>query len=326
MQVFYSENESKQSGLQTGRGRIERLENIAPLRKLIIGQNLDLVKLKVNALNADVFAALNKLGFPYFVNSILYRNKKTYTGNTLTKLPAGFSYEQYSTGRRTIFKQMLEEIFDNTTGINYTHPLYRVLVSSATEKKMAVSYYLQFSSQSTSDKKIWLLKKGKVFIGFVCGQFLPAGFEGIWYGVLPAYRSKGFSSLLLDIIEIECRKRGVKSFYNDVQYQNIYSQQNVTKNGAIPESSYLNIFLLPCISVTQSNGLKAINKGQKTTQQLVAESMAVMKMTDVYHTSFWGNTKLKPTHTITYKVAKERLVVLSFYYNNELTAQQYIFS
>ena len=58
-----------------------------------------------------------------------------------------------------------------------------------TEKKMAINYYLEFDHKKNREKAVWLLREGNEWIGFVCGQFLSYGFEGIWYGVLPKYRT-----------------------------------------------------------------------------------------------------------------------------------------
>lgn len=326
MRIVFSENESNQLGLRTGRVRMEELNDLKSFRQEILKQEFDLVKLKINAQNPDVLNVLNNIGFPHFVNSILYRNKIMYAGKTLQALPKGFSYELYSPAQHDLFKQMLEEIFDHTTGINYTHPFYRLFVSNATEKKMAVSYYLQFNSASSPDKRVWLLKKGRTYIGFVCGQFLPQGFEGIWYGVLPAYRSKGFSALLLDVIEIECRKQSVKAFYNDVQYQNIYSQMNVTKNGAVPIASYLNIFLLPCISIAQNKGLVNTNLEKKSNHEIAADLLKEIRPSAVRHVSFWSNSNSKPSHYTVCDLAKGRFVIHNFYSHKTLIAQQTVFS
>ena len=323
MQIYFSENESKQLNLRVGRARIESALNVDMLRSQIMELNLDLVKMKVNALQQNIFQQLDQMGFPYFVNSILYRNQIDYTNTTPEILPDGYSYELYTETNRQDFQNMLAEIFDNTTGINYSIPLYRMLVNPDTEKKMAINYYLEFDHSQNSGKAVWLLKEGNEFIGFVCGQFLPNGFEGIWYGVLPKYRTRGLSSLLITIIHIECRKRNVNQFFNDVQYQNIFSQLNVMRNGAVPVGTYLNVFILPAISLVTKKGTLLNNTEALTVKEIIKETFGQHTEGSNWQTSYWQLSEIIPTHYRKLMLGERSEICIYNFYNEQQLIAQY---
>lgn len=259
MKLLLSGGESEKLGLRIARS--ERCNNLQSdeLIKEIVSLELDVARVKIDAFQQNIFDQMQSLGFPYFINSILYRNKIDYNEKANQSLPDGFRYETFDGSKKEIFINLVEDVYYNGGGVNYSNKLYQTLINPQKEKDAVRSYFLDFDSSKQSSKVAWMLKKDNDYVGFVCGEFTGDEFEGLWYGMLPKFRKKGISHLLITIIHNECLARGTKYFFNDVQFQNIPSQINVMKQGVMPNESYLNFTLMPLLSLAKTVGSELKN-------------------------------------------------------------------
>jgi hypothetical protein len=323
MQLSVSENESESTGLKVGRSQhLHDFNHQLALQKIVAG-GFDIVKAKVNALQSTIFDELNALGFPYFVNSILYRNEVHYKNEAPPAIPTGFSYEVFSPVNQEAFLRLIDAIFNRPTGINYANRLYHTLINHNREIEAVRKYYMGFDATLQSSKIAWLLKRNDNYIGFVCGEFSNNAFEGLWYGIHPDYREQGLSNILINIIHRECHARGVKHFFNDVQYQNIPSQLNVMKQSAIPCESYLNVFIMPLLSMSKSKGRIVKNDEGFTIQRLFANMIAEEggRFADYKLTLLEpGSSNTLPTHLTNLEIGDKKVRLCNFFNEGTLVA------
>jgi GNAT superfamily N-acetyltransferase len=247
--ITTSISESTVTGLKIGRGEIVDL-SATDLLQIALDDKYDILKLKINAGQANVFDYLDKLGLPYNINSILFRNSfffgKEKTDTVDFQSP--YHFEELSPANVAQLDAIFESCVTVETGIVYPSWLQEALIDKHVLQQAASAYARSFATREEG-KMGWLIKQGDQYIGYNLGRKTDSIFEGILIGVLPEYRNKGAASYVYQyFINRVFPEMGISQFFNDVQIQNAPSLRSTFKEKIVPSASWININLFPLLS------------------------------------------------------------------------------
>lgn len=261
MRLFYlSVNESNLSGLCIARANT--LDRFSPpvLKDEIALSNYDICRLKVNSANDGLLEQLDSLGVPFHIHSILVRNSIEITGEAF-EIPDNIRFELYDGDNSEEIKSVIEGCLSNKTSTFYANKVFRHLVNEHIEMEMAKEYLSSFISKQNPTLLSWLIYADNEPAAFLAATVDEAGFEGVYYGVVPAFRGKyNLPAVIMRFIKNWCADNAVKTFSNDVPYQNLKSLVSIVRESVLPVSTYLHITLLPLLSYGGNETIQTINE------------------------------------------------------------------
>lgn len=243
-----SEAESKFFNLEIARG-FDFIDKFDPdeLSDKIIDNNFDICRIKVNGNNPQLFESLEKLGMPYYMYAINFRNEKTtsqnpqYSGNEVT-------FEEYRPSNENRLKDMLKEILNTKYWFEYDSPLSRLFLPENLKLDLAIDYYSSFYPDRNKNGRTWFLKHDNNYVGIFMGYVNGQNFEGIFYGILPKYRSLGLSKRIYEAMDWLCHKNNWNRFFNDVNIFNAVSQSSAMKSMLKSTGIYFNVIIYSLFS------------------------------------------------------------------------------
>ena len=255
MSLRFSPAESEVLNLKVARGEdfLEEFDPIA-LTEDIVSENYDIVRLKINGKNTSLFEQLNTCGFPYQVFTVNYQNIKVIEGKMEIDDPE-VTCEAYLGENPEMLKEILEKVIGTRSWPEYTSGLMRELVPESRTKALAVSYFSGFYPEKDANARTWLLRYRDKIVGLFMGRIEAETFYGTLYGILPEYRSLGFSKIIYQYMANLCSDLGLKYFKNDIHILNLRSQSSAVGQQVVPKEIYYNIVLYPLFSKDSGQGL-----------------------------------------------------------------------
>ncbi|MEZ5009065.1 MAG: GNAT family N-acetyltransferase [Chitinophagales bacterium] len=229
MNLIRSENESQFYNLEIYRSKgysdqLDAKSLLLPIYQL----SPDVVKLKINVTDRQLFNELNSLGFPFSIHSLISKNE--------VEIPVGYKYENtdekitYRNAQKEdkqALREIIPKIISKPTGFNY-QPLYS-FNNSANYIENTIFYLESLIDNDNAD--VWLTYYDGQISGYFSGIFYEDYFEGILYGVVPEYRNKGISNYIYGTMKSICAEKNKKRFINDVQVTNHGSMKSASKIG-----------------------------------------------------------------------------------------------
>lgn len=247
-----SETESKAYGLELFRTQLEEFSEVSELISAIHSQHVDVLRLKVNANNKDVYSFLNSLGIPYQLYNLLYSNSVEIDEleDGLFHLPEGYTTERCSRLNQDRLVELVANSIDRKTWVNYESELVKHLITNNRELEAASEFAAQHSSNK-SGRSGWIIQYNGEDVGFVTGTAVGQNFIGTLCGIVPKHRGLDHSKTIYTISYQHCREKGFSTFQNHIGVMNIPSQRSATGQNMVATDVYFHFELYPLLSLNE---------------------------------------------------------------------------
>jgi len=180
---------------------------------------VDVVKLKLSLSNQELHNQLNRARFPFGIQTVIQRNQVAVPNQLSLPKMSGFNVEKVDKGSLQLLLELVKSVIKSPTSIKYKSAF---LPSNEDEYLVATQNYLS-GFLKREGYAVWLVKKASEPVAYFSGFFQDDSFEGVLYGVHPAYRKQGLSHFIYQTMLAFCSKKGVRSFKNDVEVHNLGS-------------------------------------------------------------------------------------------------------
>jgi len=245
----YSKQESRLLGVKFARSN--RLDTI-PVKSLIkevVDGDFDFCRIKINAAEKNTLNALNLAGIPYDIYSVIVRNEIDVNAYKQQLSFSELHFELYDGSQIDELKNVMTLALAQPTATNFTNTLFESVVSPKSLMEAACQFILSPSENFTSKhQRTWIVKEKNRSVGFVSGEISRSQFEGILHGVIPEFRGRSLGKQIMSFIIQYCKDSGIRSFCNDVVFQNLPSLANIIRSNISPIKTYLNLTLNPMMS------------------------------------------------------------------------------
>lgn len=245
-----SETESKAYGLELFRVQLEEFSEVLELISAINAQHVDVLRLKVNANNKNVYSFLNSLGIPYQLYNLLYSNIVAIDEleDDMFNLPEGYTTEHCSKSNENRLVDLVVNSIDRKTWVNYESELVKHLITNNNELEAASEFAAQHSSGKNGCCG-WIIQYNGEDVGFVTGTAIGQNFLGTLCGIVPKHRGLDHSKTIYTISYQHCREKGFSTFQNHIGVMNIPSQRSATGQNMVPTDVYFHFELYPLLSL-----------------------------------------------------------------------------
>lgn len=244
--IKFSENESAYYGVKVG--RTDRLQSVDldNLETQINAEQYDIVKVKLDLKEKDLFEKLNRL--PYFIEnySIITLQKRVLSANEELIVNDILEFELYDGTQTEELRNILEQILLNDNIFYNTLLLDSVKPNSNHSVVDLLDYYLLINNSINSNDYMFIAKIEEKAIGLCSFRKTKNNeAEGILYGIIPEFRNKRLAEALLNFSLHTLANAGVETFNTEVLFQNKKSLYPHIKSGFKPAGLYLNAILYP---------------------------------------------------------------------------------
>ncbi|MFT6209726.1 MAG: hypothetical protein ACJAYA_000237 [Bacteroidia bacterium] len=245
-----SEAESKVYNLEFFRAKVEKVEDYSAFLDVLLAKKVDVLRLKVNANDKQVYSFLDLLGIPYQLYNMLYTN---YVGiadlpEEAFQCPPNYTCEEFEPSQIERMRGMVTRTINKKTWVNYNSDLVYNRITDEVELCASQEYGCSFYAEDGS-KASWIIRYENEDIGFFMGEESEDGFNGTFYGILPEHRNQEHSKVVYMLMLDICRKRGYRFFKNDIGVMNIPSQKSAASQRMTPTNIYFHFELYPMLSV-----------------------------------------------------------------------------
>jgi ribosomal protein S18 acetylase RimI-like enzyme len=219
----YSVHESARFGLNVYRGYMERVD-IKGLKNLILGNNIDVLILRMPVTSKDSQYQLKSVGFPFLHADTLVYYTLTLATHTIQPLKNELEFEEITEHSASELDSLIPVIFTDYKNHYYSNPFLN--------KEKILEGYIEWAKSyatSTEHGRIsWMVRKKGKTAGFATCSFDPeTGIcEGILYGVHPDFAGQGIYSDLIRFTQRYFKEKNFRVMKVSTQVQN-YSVQKV---------------------------------------------------------------------------------------------------
>lgn len=249
MKLIRSVSESISYDLEFYRAFADSLDDLSDLLPQLLALKVDVLRVKVNGSEKQLFATLDEIGIPYQIYNLLYRNLidlKT-LDRVMFQIDDGFTYEEYEAGMEPRMKRLVELSIADKTWVDYNSDL--VADSVTIDRELASS--VKFACAHHKDRGIgkgWIIKYEDEDIGFFTGREKEDGFLGTFFGIIPEYRNRNYSKVAYAIMYTVFRDLGYRFFENNIGILNIASQRSAAAYHMAPTDLYFHVELYPFLN------------------------------------------------------------------------------
>lgn len=254
MELTRSEVESKVYSLEFYRAKVEKVEDLNSFLDALLANKVDVLRLKVNATDKDVYGFLDRLGVPYQLYNMMYSNHVQIEDlpEEAFHTPAKYSCETFDPSKMGRMKDMVVRTINKKTWVNYSSDIIGDRITDELELQASQDYGCSFYAEDGS-KASWIIRYEEQDIGFFMGQESGEGFYGTFYGILPEHRNHEHSKVVYMMMLDICRQKGYSFFVNDIGVMNIPSQKSASSQRMVPTDIYFHIELYPMLSLGTQN-------------------------------------------------------------------------
>jgi hypothetical protein len=285
MELMRSEVESKVYNLEFYRTKVEKVEDLNSFLGALLARKIDVLRLKVNATDEDVFGRLNRMGVPYQLYNMMYTNHVQIEElpEAAFQVPQDYSCEPFDPSKMGRMKDMVVRTINKKTWVNYSSDIIGDRITDELELRASQEYGCSFYAEDGS-KASWIIRYKEEDIGFFMGQKSGEGFYGTFYGILPDHRNHEHSKVVYMMMLDICREKGYSFFVNDIGVMNIPSQRSASSQRMVPTDIYFHFELYPMLSLRQQeefvsegvlefNRISDVLKGKQISRILNSEGL-----------------------------------------------------
>ena len=247
----FSEEESEKINLNIYRSfQINRFNHLDLLNEISLKQP-DVIRLKVPFEDANIFEQIDKIALPYNIFKSLIRMSMSKDAKASTyKINESIQFEPYTFSNEKILRLLLKNSLEEPTEIGFTNDIYNDIIDKQKMVELSTEYYISLANQGESKSNYFYLAYFEnECIGFCSFQIRDKKSEGLFYTILPKYRSKGFARDLLEYAKLNSFKLGADDFSTNTIIQNPRSIYPQMKIGLVPQESYMNVIFFPLLSL-----------------------------------------------------------------------------
>lgn len=250
MKLTRSEVESEVYNLEFYRAKVETVRHFNELLNQLVSNKVDVLRLKVNAEEKQVFSKLDEIGIPYQLYNMLYTNYVEISDlpNEAFVSPPKYECEDFDPSKMDRMRSMVVRTINKKTWVNYNSDLISDRITDELELQASQEYGCSFYSKDGT-KASWIIRFENEDIGFFMGEESEDGFYGAFYGILPEHRNREHSKVVYMMMLDICRKKGYRFFKNDIGVMNIPSQKSASSQRMVPTDIYFHFELYPMLSL-----------------------------------------------------------------------------
>jgi acyl dehydratase/GNAT superfamily N-acetyltransferase len=229
----YSEKESKRFGKRIFRYSTDEFKS-SDLKNKLIGNDVDVLILRIPSSNINDHFKLKNTGFPYLHADTLVHYQVSLRRHDINDTRNNIELVAITDGNRDELKKLIPIIFDGYKNHYYSNPIFE-------PDKIKEGYIEWADSYVDSDNKIsWLVKIDGQIAGFATCSFDEESkeCEGVLYGVLPDFSGRGVYSDIIRMTQSYFKDNGYLNMWVSTQIQNYAVQKVWLREGYFLKKSY----------------------------------------------------------------------------------------
>lgn len=206
-------------------------------------EEVDILRLKLDASNMALFNELNKI--PYYYEIFNLNNKYRLSIDNKLKLNENLAVNFIQVNKvEKEYLITLNDILKNKTWLEYES---LILNNKLTENKridIALGYYSKFSSNNKDEVVVKMFVKD-IEVGLFIAKIESNRLFGVLVGIRTKYRGMNYAKYFYNFILDYCNKNGLKYFDVEVNTFNFPSQNFVKSAGFKSTGFFYNVNIFP---------------------------------------------------------------------------------